>query len=409
MADLGSAKNEATATEAVRSPASHHPLPMSSSSSSSPSGPLASLIVPRVARKNSFYGASEQELLVQPKPPSPQRDAITVFSTFSAGLGSGFLSSIACAPLDLVRTRLQVWGDVLGPKSASTTTSSTSAAITTKQTARAPPSIYRVLKEIIRQDGYLGCFRGLGATLVTVPLFWGVYFPLYDESKRYLTHHYPDTNIAVLHCGSAVFTGAIADVICNPLFVIRTRLQTQALHNRAAGNNSANLGMWRTAKDLVQGAPEGTRVLWRGMSANLMGLSHVAVQFPVYERLKQYARERKQQQQQQQVHGAQLLQEQPQHESAVELLLASGLAKMCASLLTYPHEVLRSRMMDSRATVAPTLRGTARAIHQADGIAGFYTGLPVTLIRVVPNCCITFVSYELLLRWSREYFATYRE
>jgi solute carrier family 25 (mitochondrial folate transporter), member 32 len=397
MPNLGSAKDEATVHSS-----SQHTLPMSS-----PLRPLASLIVPRVARKNSFYGASEQELLVQPKPPSPQRDAITVFSTFSAGLGSGFLSSIACAPLDLVRTRLQVWGDVLGPKSAtttSTTSSSGGGAVTAKPTTtRTPPSIYRVLKEIIRQDGYLGCFRGLGATLVTVPLFWGVYFPLYDESKRYLTHHYPDTNIAVLHCGSAVFTGAIADVICNPLFVIRTRLQTQALHNMAEGNSSVELGMWRTAKDLVQGAPEGIRVLWRGMSANLMGLSHVAVQFPVYERLKQYARERKQQQ----VHGTQQLQ-QPQHESAVELLLASGLAKMCASLLTYPHEVLRSRMMDSRATVAPTLRGTARAIYQADGIAGFYTGLPVTLIRVVPNCCITFVSYELLLRWSREYFSAHR-
>ena len=151
--------------------------------------------------------------------------------------------------------------------------------------------------------------------------------------------------------------------------------------------------MIETARELLRSSPEGVRVFWRGMTANIMGLSHVGVQFPAYEALKKFARERKP--------------EGKKQETTLDLLLASGLAKMCASLLTYPHEVLRSRMIDDRrSSSAPTLRGTIVSIYRAEGFAGFYAGLPITLIRVVPNCCVTFVSYELFLRGAKEYFGS---
>jgi solute carrier family 25 folate transporter 32 len=333
-----------------------------SSIESSSNGSSSSTTTAKLPRKKSFW----------PTPPPPQqpRDIVHTLSTLTAGVGSGALASMICAPLDLVRTRMQVWGDVFGGQ---------------KQ------SVIKMMSDIIKQDGWQGCFRGLGATLVTVPLFWGVYFPLYDETKFLVRQNYPQLNLehpSLVHCGSAVFTGAVADVICNPLFVVRTRLQTQALHNLHDGI-SGKTGMYKTAMELYQ--TNGPTIFWRGMSANLMGLSHVAVQFPAYEHLKSLARDRRRR-----------LGENHGRETALDLLLASGVAKMGASLLTYPHEVLRSRMMDSRSSIAPTLRGTAMKIYQREGIRGFYTGLPITLIRVVPNCCITFLSYELLLRWSQE-------
>lgn len=93
------------------------------------------------------------------------------------------------------------------------------------------------------------------------------------------------------------------------------------------------------------------------------------------------------------------------HDNTVsELLIASGLSKMTASLLTYPHEVLRSRMMNSRSSIPLSLTGTAKQILRTEGFLGMYNGLGVTLVRVVPNCCITFLSYELILKHSKEYF-----
>lgn len=294
-----------------------------------------------------------------------KRDRSHYISTLAAGVGSGTLASIVCAPLDLMRTRMQVWREI------SSTDESTRAAF----------------QQILQKEGWRGMFRGLGATLVTVPLFWGVYFPLYDETKYYFSTNYPDYHPSMVHMGSAVFTGAVADVICNPCFVVRTRLQTQALHQIADHQALRATGMIQTAKDLY--AQHGPFVFWRGMTANLIGLTHVAIQFPSYEFLKKNCRDRH---------------EDGSPETAAELLLSSGLAKVCASLLSYPHEVLRSRMMDSRASTPPTLIGTANHIWKTEGYAGFYTGLSVTLLRVIPNCCMTFLSYEMIFRYCKESF-----
>ena len=181
--------------------------------------------------------------------------------------------------------------------------------------------------------------------------------------------------------GSAVLSGAISDVICNPFFAIRTRLQTEALHG------TGSHGIAQTARALY--AEAGPLIFWRGMSANLLGLSHVAVQFPIYEQLKKTLRGHK------------------RHESALDVLLASGLSKMTASLLTYPHEVIRSRMMDAR--VKAGFRETCHHIYTTEGWMGFYAGLPVSLIRVIPNTCITFLTYELFSRWARAKIREYRQ
>lgn len=293
------------------------------------------------------------------------RNVAHVWSSLFAGVGSGALASIVCAPLDLLRTRMQVWGDLANHNK--------------KEGA------WYFLRNIAQTEGVKGYFRGLGATLATVPLFWGLYFPLYDDMKRNLSQD--DRNPAVVHCLSAISAGAVADVICNPMFVVRTRLQTEALHNtNLLGTVPKTIR--QTVKALYQEG--GILIFWRGLTASMLGLSHVGVQFPVYEWLKQEARHRN--------NGA--------PESPLDLLAASGLSKMTASLLTYPHEVIRSRMMDARSAADATFWHTTNRIWAKEGMRGFYSGLHISLIRVVPNCCVTFLTYELLLRVAKEHFSS---
>ena len=56
------------------------------------------------------------------------------------------------------------------------------------------------------------------------------------------------------------------------------------------------------------------------------------------------------------------------------------------ALLVFLLAVIRSRMMDARTRVG--FVETCKRIYTAEGPAGFYTGLPITLIRVIPNTCM---------------------
>ena len=292
-------------------------------------------------------------------------------SSLIAGVGSGSLASIVCAPLDLLRTRMQVSGGLAR--------------------GATNPKIIKSMYEIYAADGLRGCFRGLGTTLATVPAFWGLYFPMYESLKQQfmaLSSSYGDggnNHHALVHLSSAMCAGAVADIVCNPMFVVRTRMQTEALHYfKVPAAERKPHGVVKTISGLYKEG--GVPIFWRGLTASLLGLFHVGIQFPVYERLKAEARKRSPN----------------EEESALDLLLASGLSKMAAATITYPHEVIRSRMMDARGSSAgKNILDTMKIIVKNEGYGGLYTGLKVSLLRVVPNCCVTFVSYELIARWVR--------
>ena len=149
------------------------------------------------------------------EPSSISRNHSLISSSLISGVGSGTLSSIVCAPLDLVRTRMQVAGDLRQSSKMSADLSQL--------------SIRSTLRDIISTDGVQGCFRGLGPTLATVPAFWGIYFPVYEHMKVELTYFCGNdikegsSSQSLIHMTSAVVSGGFADLFCNPMFVVRTR------------------------------------------------------------------------------------------------------------------------------------------------------------------------------------------
>lgn len=87
---------------------------------------------------------------------------------------------------------------------------------------------------------------------------------------------------------------------------------------------------------------------------------------------------------------------------------------MIASIATYPHEVLRTRLQIqkqqrlAKASPAPTsaaapapFEGVVKTYHRIlreEGLAGFYRGLGVNLLRTVPASALTILTYELIFR-----------
>jgi len=190
-----------------------------------------------------------------------------------------------------------------------------------------------------------------------------------------------------LHILSAMIAGATSTICTNPLWVIKTRFMTQNKDEvRYRHTLDAALTIYRT---------EGIRAFYRGLVPSLLGIAHVAVQFPLYEQLKVIAQS-----------------DSDKPLTSQTILLCSALSKMTASIATYPHEVVRTRLQTQRLPLADdmssdgmvkhhTRRGiiyTTRNLIRKEGWTGLYRGLSINLIRTVPNSAVTMLTYELLMR-----------
>jgi solute carrier family 25 folate transporter 32 len=104
---------------------------------------------------------------------------------------------------------------------------------------------------------------------------------------------------------------------------------------------------------------EGPKGFWRGLLPSLFGITHGAIQFTAYEELKNYRRRQR---------GSQTL-------TNVDTLLLSSVSKIFAGSITYPYQVLRSRLQTYDAGSA--YRGVVDAVRQMwkhEGVRGFYKG-----------------------------------
>lgn len=76
---------------------------------------------------------------------------------------------------------------------------------------------------IWREEGIRGCYRGLTPAIVSVPVFWGIYFYAYERLKEVARRVSGEDH----HLLPAIAAGALTDTVTNPLWVVRTRMQTQ--------------------------------------------------------------------------------------------------------------------------------------------------------------------------------------
>ncbi|KAG6831053.1 hypothetical protein H0H87_006295 [Tephrocybe sp. NHM501043] len=303
-----------------------------------------------------------------------------------AGAGGGLVASIATCPLDVVKTKLQAQRAIQGQ--------------------RGYLGIMDTAKNILTDNGFRGLYRGLGPTILGYLPTWAIYFAVYDGIKGFFGEP-PMGGVPVatdqerlypaaqpkgyqpvarahpwsLHILSAMSAGAASTICTNPLWVIKTRFMTQTKDEiRYKHTLDAALTIYRT---------EGPRAFYRGLVPSLLGIAHVAVQFPLYEQLKLIA----------QGHSEKPL-------SSQTILLCSAISKMTASIATYPHEVVRTRLQTQRRPLADDMssdgmikqhqrRGivyTTKNLIRKEGWTGLYRGLSINLIRTVPNSAVTMLT-----------------
>ncbi|KAJ9103957.1 hypothetical protein QFC21_002420 [Naganishia friedmannii] len=373
---------------------------------------------------------------------------------FVAGGVGGMTGAIVTSPFDVVKTRLQsdLFKDASHPtvkplhssffKNARSHTPHEVASVLSqaqKTASAARPTgaggllwnfveTGQMIRNIYVHEGPRALFKGLGPTLIGVVPARAINFSTYAKSKQFLASTLPPSvtqssaavaadSSPIVHLGAAAIAGITTATATNPIWVVKTRLQLDAKHQeRILANSSTSTSAATSAvprvvpASLAKSAPasrvlpafimtkdilakEGVKGLYKGMSASYLGVTEGVIQWVLYERLKTIS--------------TRTYPGEPTKSRLAEwlgIVGSSGGAKMVASLITYPHEVLRTRL---RQPTEPGARGpkytgllqTLKLVIKEEGAASLYGGLSAHLMRVVPNAACMFTIYEIAVRF----------
>lgn len=305
-------------------------------------------------------------------PSSNGRRVKKIVCDAGAGAAAGAIAATIVCPLDVIKTRLQVHGLPDVPHSG-----------------QRGSIIITSLRNIIQTEGVKGMYRGLTPTLVALLPNWAVYFTVYGHLKGLLCTHVD--NSCQLTFGANMIAasgaGAATAIATNPLWVVKTRLQTQGMRHGVVPYNGIFSALRRIAHE------EGIRGLYSGLLPSLAGLSHVAIQFPLYEKMKSYYAKKDN--------------TTPDNLRPGRLVIASSISKVVASIITYPHEVVRSRLQEQGQARNSEVRydgviDCVKKVFEKEGIRGFYRGCATNLLRTTPSAVITFTSYEMIHRFLEQ-------
>ncbi|KAF8841292.1 mitochondrial carrier [Paxillus ammoniavirescens] len=286
----------------------------------------------------------------------------------AAGLGAGVVAVLCMHPLDLLKVKLQV--------------------STEKPKAGIGKQIWTSLRDIKAEQGWKGLYRGVGPNIVGNASSWGLYFLFYNMLKKRASGDDPNFRMspgAYLLCSAQA--SAVTAIMTNPIWVVKVRMFTTR-----ADDPTSYRGCWHGLTSIWR--TEGIRGLWKGTELALVGVSNGAIQFMAYEEMKRWGFEQKRKQF---AKAGKTMAPEDDKLSNTAYTVMSGASKLFALATTYPYQVIRSRIQNN-ATVHlyPDIPTTIKRTWKGEGIRGFYRGLGINLVRVLPGTCVTFVVYENL-------------
>lgn len=292
-------------------------------------------------------------------------------SLLSGGVAGTIASSIT-NPLEVIKTQLQSSSEAFGDFAC----------------GRGNP--LAVARKILAENGPSGFFRGLSPTLVGIIPSRSVYFYAYQRSKTVLGPLFPEGS-PINALISGLLAGLTGNTLTNPIWMVKTRMQLFA-------DPSAGQVAYKGYGDVIATIfrEEGVKGFYKGIQASYWGCTEGAIQFVIYEHLK--TRLLKYSNIKLRAQGLQPTQEL----SAWTIFWSAAAAKMVASVLTYPHEVARTRMREQARLGAFKYNGmwqTIRLVAKEEGRMGLYGGIGVHLMKVVPNSALMFLTYEVVNEW----------
>lgn len=313
----------------------------------------------------------------------PAEGGVSVGDSMMAGAFAGMLSRVAVAPLDVIKIRMQVQVEPVGPRRGALG-------------AGKYRGIAQCARTILKEEGARGLWAGTVPALFLWVPYTAVQFAALGEFKRVARENGGDPEKPPLAFAGGAVAGATATVVTYPFDVMRTVLAAQGSPRVYESLPAAAAGILKS---------RGPAGLYAGVGVTLLEIVPAsAIQFGVYALLRNIAL----------AEDPRIRDSRDSTPRAVSPLAnaACGFgAGSVARVIIHPLDVVKKRFQV--AGLARSLRYGERVaaaefssfasafgtILRKEGVRGFYKGLTPGLIKSAPASAITFAAYEAASRF----------
>jgi adenine nucleotide transporter 17 len=272
---------------------------------------------------------------------------------------------------------------------------------------------------VVKHEGWERLYGGLMPSLVGTAGSQGVYYFFYqifrnraevkalERARRGLG----DGSIGMLQSLTvAALSGCVNVLLTNPIWVVVMRMQThrkvkkqQGLKgltsdpDKALQADTAENTSYKSI-DVFQELykEDGVLGFWKGVIPSLIMVSNPAIQFMLYETLLKKLKKRRASN----LKGADGL-------TALEIFLLGAVAKLGATVVTYPLLVVKARLQakqmagdDKKHRYKGTLDALMKMVYH-EGLRGMYKGMGTKIVQSVFASALLFMIKEELVKAAR--------
>ncbi|THU53657.1 hypothetical protein C4D60_Mb10t16750 [Musa balbisiana] len=282
-----------------------------------------------------------------------QHDGLRFWQFMVAGSVAGLVEHTAMFPVDTLKTQMQAGSPA----------------------CHRPLGLRQAVRSVVRAEGALGLYRGLGAMSLGAGPAHAVYFSVYEISKESLSRENPNNPVA--HAASGVLATVASDAVFTPMDTVKQRLQL---------NSSPYKGVADCISRVLR--EEGIRAFFASYRTTVvMNAPYTAVHFATYEAAKRG-----------------LMEVSPENASDERLVVhatAGAAAGALAAAFTTPLDVVKTQLQCQGVCGCDRFSSSStgeviRAILRRDGYAGLMRGWKPRMLFHAPAAAICWSTYEAM-------------
>ncbi|KAI8377677.1 mitochondrial carrier domain-containing protein [Radiomyces spectabilis] len=273
--------------------------------------------------------------------------------------------------------------------------------------------VFSALREIMKHEGVMGLFQGHSVTLLRIFPYSAIKFVAYEQYRAILMPTAQQRTSSSRHFVAGSLAGLTSVFFTYPMDLVRVRMAYQVKQSR-----DTPLRLSDTCQSIYNEPAAGRRAVsiplfklanfYRGFMPTLAGMiPYAGVSFWTYHIITQFCRHHPavtwwtlaplnfDPTSSQSTASQQRLLDKPALTTSAKLI-CGGIAGLVAQTSSYPLEIIR-RKMQVGGLLNPyafiSFADAVKDIYRSKGWRGFYVGLSIGYIKIIPLSAVSFTVY----------------